>query len=185
MNERECIITDGHGKLYRLQVVDKPTAHLASYGKTPLPSSLISPLALSGKSIYGLNDAGTLTVLEWPKLESFGEFVRVQNAWGLRCDNNSVTLAADDSHLYCFGSTDRLIWHIPLPYGTLAGAPLALGNYFVLASTRGVVWRVDRKNGKELGKLDLGQPLATGPITLDGRLFLGGRDGVLYSIKSP
>ncbi len=185
VNERECIITDGHGKLYRLQVVDKPTAHLASYGKTPLPSSLISPLALSGKSIYGLNDAGTLTVLEWPKLESFGEFVRVQNAWGLRCDNNSVTLAADDSHLYCFGSTDRLIWHIPLPYGTLAGAPLALGNYFVLASTRGVVWRVDRKNGKELGKLDLGQPLATGPITLDGRLFLGGRDGVLYSIKSP
>lgn len=37
INDRECVIADGHEKLYRLQIVDKPQRHLASYGEKAVP----------------------------------------------------------------------------------------------------------------------------------------------------
>ena len=55
----------------------------------------------------------------------------------------------------------------------------------MLASTHGVVWRVDAANGEELSKIDSGCLLATGVVEVAGRLFVGSPDGCLYEVTLP
>ncbi len=86
--------------------------------------------------------------------------------------------------LYSIGA-DGKIGTTPLPYGPLAGAPLELDGHHVLASTRGVIWRVDTATGNELGKVDVGLPLGTGPVLAGDQLLVGGHDGSLYRVEKP
>ena len=87
----------------------------------------------------------------------------------------------------CIASTHRANWlgNTPLSYGPLAGSPLAVGDHYILAAAGGVVWRVDGDSGKELGRVDAGQPLATGPVLLGGRILVGGHDGSLHQLTPP
>jgi hypothetical protein len=105
--------------------------------------------------------------------------------WGPRRVGEHVMLSTDDDQLLCLGGNGELAWRVQLPYGPLAGTPLAMGDEYTLAAASGVVWRVDARTGKQLGKIETGRPLGTGPVLLGHQLLLGGRDGSLYKIERP
>ena len=96
-----------------------------------------------------------------------------------------MLLTTDGGHLLCFDAAGKRLWQSPLPYGPLAGTPLAAGDDYILAATGGVVWRVAASSGKELGKLDTGLPLATGPVAFGKQLLVGSGDGSLHVIEQP
>jgi outer membrane protein assembly factor BamB len=98
---------------------------------------------------------------------------------------DGVLLSTDDGQLLCFGAKGRLLWQNPLRYGPLAGLPLRVGSHYLLAARNGALWRVDAATGKELGKVETGYPLATGPVAFGGQLLVGGHDGTLYEVRQP
>jgi hypothetical protein len=55
----------------------------------------------------------------------------------------------------------------------------------LLASEKGVVWRLDAATGKESGKRDVGLPLGTGPVLVGDRLLVGSHDGCIFEVKQP
>ena len=96
-----------------------------------------------------------------------------------------VFVATDDDHLLCFDSKGSKIWRVSLDHGPLAGAPLRLGDQFLMASRSGVVWRAEAATGKEKAKVDAGCSLATGPVLCGQKLLIGGHDGTLYEVRQP
>jgi outer membrane protein assembly factor BamB len=185
IGDREAVISDGRGKLYRLGVVDQPAPHLAAGAAVELAEPIISPLAAVGKIVCGVDASGKLDFFQLPGLARAGQQALAGRlAWGPRRVGPCVMLATDSGQLCCFDGAGQALWQTPLRYGPLAGSPLAVGKHYLLAAG-GVVWRVDGKTGKELGKVDAPGPLATGPVLVGTWLLLGGHDGSLYQLTPP
>ena len=186
VGEKEVVISDGRKRLYRLQLVDKPSMRLAVAAEVELAEPIVSPLATTGKAVCGVEAAGKLDFFQLPDLTR-----SQQHALAGRCDwgpcrvGDRVMLTVQAGPCYCFDESGQPVWQAALPYGRLAGPPLAVKDHYLLAAASGVVWRVDAASGKELGKVDVGRPLATGPVQLGDRLLLGGHDGSLYGVSEP
>jgi hypothetical protein len=75
----------------------------------------------------------------------------------------------------------------PLACGPLAGRPAVQDQDLILASLSGVVWRVSGEDGKELKKIELGEPLGSGAVAFSRRepmLLISGADGTLLVIPA-
>jgi outer membrane protein assembly factor BamB len=185
IGDHEVVISDGRGKLYRLDLVDRPAPHLAAATAVETAEPIVSPLASVGKMVCGVDASGKLDFFQLPGLARAGQqALPGRAAWGPRRVGSCVMLATDSGQLCCLDATGQLLWQAPLPYGPLVGSPLAAGDHYLLAAGS-VVWRVDGKTGKELAKADAPGPLATGPVLLGNRLLLGGHDGSLYQLTPP
>jgi outer membrane protein assembly factor BamB len=186
IGDKDIVISDGRANLYRLQVVDTPVPHLEAITERELAHAIVSPLANVEKMVCGVDAAGKMVHFNLPDLARGGEQAIVGRCvWGPRRVGSQVMLATDSVQLYCFDRSCQLHWQVALPYGPLAGDPLPVADGYVLASVPGVVWRVAAKSGKELAKVDVGQPLGTGPVLLGNRLFIGGHDGSLHQMTAP
>jgi outer membrane protein assembly factor BamB len=186
VGEQDIVISDGRSKLYRLRLVDKPRLHLEADAERDLASPLASPLAATTKVVCAVNADRKLDVFQLPDLTSAGQHdLAGRAAWGPRRVGDRVMLATDSGQLCCFDESGQPLWQVALPYGPLAGAPLLVGDHYILAAAGGVVWRAAAASGKELAKVDTGQPLATGPVLLGERILLGGHDGSLHQLTPP
>ena len=187
VGDKQVVISDGRNRLYRLQLVTEPESHLDVVAKVELAEPIVSSLATTGKAVCGVDVAGKLDFFLLPDLAhpSQQHALAGRCVWGPCRIGNRVMLATDAGTCYCFDESGQLVWQAALPYGPLAGAPLAVKDYYLLAAASGVVWRAEAASGKELRKVDVGCPLATGPVLLGNRLLIGGHDGSLYQIAAP
>ena len=186
VSDKETVISDGRKKLYRLYLAGTPAPHLAATAEVELAEPIVSPLATVGKIVCGVDAAGQLDFFQVSNLARAGQQpLAGRCAWGPRQVGDRLMLATDSGQLYCFDAAGKLLWQVPLPYGPLAGAPLAAGDHYFLAAVGGVVWRVDGKTGKDLAHVAAGQPLASGPLLVSRRLLLGGFDGNLHQLTPP
>ena len=186
VSDKEVVISDGRNKLYRLQLADKPARRLDVAAEVELAEPIVSPLATTGKSVCGVDAAGKLDFFQLPGLARSQQHVLAGRcAWGPCSIGNRVLLATEAGQCYCFDESGQSVWQAALPYGRLAGTPLAVKDHFLAAAASGVVWRLEAASGKELGKVDVGRPLATGPVLVGDRLLIGGHDGSLYQISPP
>lgn len=186
--DREVVLADGRSTLYRVGIKDQPKPVLAALEQQQLSQPVVSPVAVVGEVAYAVDAAGALAVFSLPKLTPVagkGQSLGGRCVWGPRRVGEHVMLSTDDDRLLCLDGTGELRWQIKMPYGPLAGPPLETGNHYVLAATGGVVWRIEAATGKEVGKIDTGRPLGTGPVLLGKHLLIGGRDGSLYKVKLP
>jgi hypothetical protein len=90
--------------------------------------------------------------------------------------------------LICLDDQGRLLWETALPAdrGALCGEPAAAEGGFVLASRFGIVWKIRAQSGEEVSQLATGQPLAAGPLAINGtQLVLTGRDATLHVAALP
>ena len=186
IDDKEAILSDAKGKIYRLGIREQPKPHLAALAEATVAEPVVSPLAVCGDAVYGCDAAGVLIAFSLPELTRLKEHrLGSQCAWGPARVGDSVLLTTDDGQLLSIDAGGNQLWRTALAYGRLAGAPLRLGEHYVLASRTGTVWRVEAATGKELGKVDTVRPLATGPVLLGQRLLVGGHDGTLYEVRQP
>jgi outer membrane protein assembly factor BamB len=151
-----------------------------------VPQAQESPAAVIGNTAFVADAEETLGIFELPKLKPLKEHkLTGRCVWGPAVLNDRVLLATDDNQLLCLDSKGEKLWQIDLAYGPLAGSPLPVENGYILASAGGVISRVDAGAGKELGKIETGRSLATGPAALGNQLFVGGADGSIYEVKLP
>jgi outer membrane protein assembly factor BamB len=184
--KQEFVIADGKAALYHIGVADKPKPHLAALEQVEAASEPGIPAAVLGTTAFVAGPSQTLGVFEVPKLKRLNEHkLSGRWAWGPAAVGNYVLLATDDDQLLCFDAKGEKMWQTALSYGPLAGTPLVIEDGFMLASTGGVIARVDAKAGKELGKVETGRALASGPAAMGGSVFVVGTDGSIYEVKQP
>ncbi len=186
LNDKEIVIANDRGKIYRLGVQDQPKPHLELLAQTTLAKPIVSPLAVDGKLLYGVDAANVLASFDLAKLARGKELnVDAHCAWGPVSIGENVLLATDDNRLSCLDATGKQLWRVELKHGPLAGAPLRLGGSFILVARNGAVCRLDAATGKELGTVNVGFPLATGAAPIGQRLLVGGFDGTIYEVRQP
>jgi hypothetical protein len=103
-------------------------------------------------------------------------------AWGPETLDDLVLVATDRQSLLAFEAGQKQGWTSPLAYGPLVGRPLQVNGNLVLASLSGTVWMISGQDGKELAKVDVGEPLGAGPVAFGTRLLLSAADGTLLVI---
>jgi hypothetical protein len=183
----QLVLADGLGKLYRVGVLNQAKPHLAALDEVQLSQPIVSPLAASDKVVCAVDAAGALCVFALPKLTPIEAARQVLSAgcnWGPQRVGNCIVLSTEDDQLLCLDDTGKLLWQAKLPYGPLAGTPRWDDGRLLMASASGVVRRVDVATGQELGKIETGLPLGTGPLLLGEQLVLGGHDGTLYVVAT-
>ena len=182
----KAVLADSKGPMYRIGVVDQPRPHLEALAEHVLPGEIISPVASAGKfacAVDGTFLMHVLQIADWKRLN--GQALTGRPVWGPARVGPHVLVATDDGRLWCIGDKGQLLWNQPLLYGTLAGMPLWQSGTYLLGGADGVVWRADAATGKELGKIELGCPLGSGPVVLGTRLLVAGHDGSLYVVEQP
>jgi outer membrane protein assembly factor BamB len=186
IDAKQLVLADAKGHLYLLGLQDQPKPFLGVTAQTTVAKAIISPLAVLGKLAFGADESNILAGYELPKLARGAELgLDGRCVWGPRVFGDKMLIAGDDNRLSCIDAQGRRLWQSELKYGPLAGAPLSVGEHFILASRDGNVWRVGAADGKELGKIELGCPLATGAVLFGQEILVGGHDGAIYLLRQP
>jgi outer membrane protein assembly factor BamB len=182
----EFVIADGKANLYRIGRVDAPKPHLAALDQIEIATDGRSPVAVLGDRAFVASNADSLQIVELPKFKRLDDVkLTGRCAWGPAEIGERIFLATDDDQLVCLGAKGDKLWQVPLAYGKLAGSPFATSEGVICASASGVVWRIDAKNGQEIGKVEIGRTLGSGPVKLGERLFVLGADASIYEVKQP
>lgn len=105
--------------------------------------------------------------------------------WGPQRVGKLVLVATEKDRLFAINQQQQVVWQSALGYGPLAGTPYLSGNEIFLSARGGTVWRISAADGKELGKVDAGCPLGTGPLVVGPRVIVGGHEGSLLEVKKP
>lgn len=178
------VLADGRDKLYAVQRQNDPKPHLAQAAEVQA-GAVTSPVAMAGQIAYAADASGTLAPYGLPKLERGQTWpLGSRCVWGPCAVGKRVLAATAGGKLLCLDDQAKLAWQVDLSSGPPAGIPIEASGAYLLASSRGQVLKIDAASGKQSAKLELGRPLASGPVSLGGRMFVGGADGTLYEIKS-
>ncbi|HEY2148865.1 MAG TPA: PQQ-binding-like beta-propeller repeat protein, partial [Pirellulales bacterium] len=179
----EVVVTDGRQRIYCLELKTDPSKRFVLRAEEPLTRAIASPIAMAGRLIFTDDETGEITarnIADLKPVKSCPLGSRLQ--WGPVVAGEMV-LAATDRELVCFDSKPELIWRKPLAAGVPVGTALVQGADLVLASMTGTVWRVDRKSGEPKKSIDLGEPLASGPVPFDKHWAIAAADGSLLFIE--
>lgn len=178
----EIVVTDGRQRIFCLELKTDPSNRFVLRAEEPLTRAIASPIAMAGRLIFTDDETGEITARNVADLKPFKSWPlgsRLQ--WG-PVVAGEIVLAATDRELVCFDSKPELIWRKPLPAGVPVGTARVRGADLVLASMTGTVWAVDRKSGEAKKSIDLGEPLASGPVPFDKHWAIAAADGSLLFV---
>ena len=182
-DKKEAVVADRQGHVYRLSIVEKPAPHLEAVTTATLPTGLHGDVAVCGEFGFVADADGNLNALGLADLKPAKHWpLAGQIVWGPRSVGKWV-LVATESELLCFDSRPELVWHVPLVGGLPVDTPPVDGKNFLLATTDGVVARIDQATGHFAAKLELDQPLAGGPVEAGALWVVTARDGSLLFVK--
>ncbi len=182
------VIADQNGRAYKLTVSQESSPELVASLDVSTEKQLLGPLAVLGESVFATaKDVGTAVMVSFNSAD-----LQVQHewsldgevAWGPKRMGDGVLVATDAGVLIRWGNEPQPTWTVPLPYGPLAGEPLLDGDAILFASVSGIIWKVDAQTGEELAKIDVKEPLGTGPVVLGKRLLVCGGDGTVHIVSA-
>jgi outer membrane protein assembly factor BamB len=184
---RQFVITDGREKIYRVELVDQPSPHLALAAEANVgPYPVVSPLVANGVHVFAVTEGHQLARFQLPTLENVGQTDLAADAvWGPYRVGELVLLATADEQLVAVDANGASVWTTPLAGGDLAGLPLETAEGVLIAYRNGKLEKRMLANGQAAGVVDLLQPLASGPVRFMGRLVIATHDGSLLVVNEP
>ena len=155
--------------------------------------TLVSPIAVLGNSVYVVDSTNKLLSFELPNLsQGKSQVLGSRCVWGPQRVGKLVLVATEKGslptepgRLFAIDEQQQVVWQSVLGYGPLASAPHLSGDEIFLSARTGMVWRISAADGKELGKVDAGCLLGTGPLVVGSRVIVGGHEGSLLEVKKP
>ena len=189
-NSEQAVLSDGYSKIYRVGVNESPERHLVALAQTTeIATAIVSPIAVLDQTVYAVDSEGVLLSFLLPDLQPGKRLpLEGQLTWGPKRVGLHVLVTTDRDELFCVDEAQNFVWRRPLSYGPLVGTPLADDNHYILTSSQGnqgVIWRIAADTGKEIAKVEIDQPLATGPVLFGSRLMVAGHDSTLLVIGKP
>ncbi len=150
-------------KVWSTPVIDDETLYISSFDK----------------KLYALNAA--TGVKRWETAETEGAIAATPAVY-----NNTVYFGSFDRHLYAVDAGDgsrkwkseveagKWFWATPIIYNHTVYAPNLDGKIYVL----------DAESGRELIEaIDLGSPVSSAPVLVDGSIIVASEEGKIYAIK--
>jgi hypothetical protein len=180
--DSEIVVTDGRSRIFRLQLKDAPSNRLIAGTAEPLERPIVFPIAIAGTLVYTADDTGVITVRNVNDLKQIKNWpLGARLEWGPVAAADLV-LAATDCEMLCFNSKSELVWRKPLTGSVPVGRALIQGNNLLIASLTGTVSSIDRRSGEVKKSLDLGEPLASGPVEFEKHWVFAAADGSLLFV---
>ena len=185
VDENRFVIVDAQSKkMFLIGLHDQTSRRLTVLGETTLAKPTAGSPVVLDNTVFLCDDEGGLNRFALPSLTpSVRETLGDRVDWGPARLGDALLMATSEGRLFCYDSKGNRRWQIALEHGPLVGTPLLIGDAYLLASERGVVWRIEADTGETLGAVDLGCPLSTGPVSSGDRLILAGHDGTLYETR--
>lgn len=182
VNEQELLIGEISGWIGRLRLAVEPRAHFRLENDAQWRAPLVTPLAMCGRVVYAGDKQGNLVGFSLPELKptvqiELGELP----VWGPHSAGDCV-LVATTSELLCVDESGKTRWRNRVEHDVPVGKPYVQGGVATLASADGWLVEIDLRSGTVVTSSQLEAPLATGPVLVDNRWVVGGRDGCLYLV---
>lgn len=187
---KQAVLIDGSGILFRLQLKSDPQPNLAAALQVQTTAVPLAAPVIMGATVYvaargadndllmafGLDDFQAGSQWELP-----GRLV-----WGPYRAGEVVLVATDSDQLWAVDTQPEPRWKVNLPNGRLTGEPWLSDQELVLASVRGTVWQINAQTGAELSRVELDEPIGTGPVQFaSNRMLVCGDDGTVHVINLP
>ena len=199
-NGKQFVIANDRNEVYQILVKSGKQPFLQSSLPLELDAAVGDRLAALEDAVFGVLRRPTgdvvVTINARNKLEvAKTEFpLKGRVVWGPEKVGNTILVVSNQEGLMCFDGTEdptrldasgSLRWKSEVKYGPLAGPPAQVGEDFVAASVRGVVWRIQGADGVETGKVDVGYRLSGSPVAFGGKIVVSAADGTLHMIDAP
>ncbi len=182
----EALIADDHPTLYLVAVQKDPQPQLHKLAGAELESPVVAWPIVAGAAVYLVTRDGMLRAYELPGLKPAGEWKLPNRFVTWMHPAGDVALVASGGELVGCSAGKKLLWKSPLDGGVPCGIPLATKQGIVVATSEGRVARFDAGSGKELAKVEIGQPLVAGPtLSGDGVCTVKSADGCLLELAIP
>jgi len=150
------------------------------------PRPITTPFVVLGDTALTIAGDSRLVRFHIPALDSAGESnLSAPVEWGPYQAGDSALFATVDQKLLSLAASGESHWQVSLEHGPLAGPPLVLADSVLLAYRSGFIERRALADGKTLGKLNVEQPLATGPVSFLQKLAIAGNDGTILVVDQP
>jgi hypothetical protein len=184
---RQFVISDGHEKIYSVNLTDQPEPHLAQSAEANVgPFPVTSPIVLTKDFASATTDGGHLVRFQLPALTAAGETNLSADAVnGPFAVGGLLLIATANEQMVAVKSDGTIAWTSPLTSGDLAGPPLETDKGFLVAYRKGTLELRGLADGKPIRAIDLQQPLATGPVRLLNRIVLVALDSTLLIANEP
>lgn len=186
IDDQRFILTDGVAKVYVLELQSTGAATIAVNAEASLS---VAPLArgfLPLKTVaIALAESGQIVMHQLPGLD-VGETLNPGGrvTWGPHRVGERAVFATATT-LFMLDGDGKVAWSVPLTTAKFAGPPMLDGESILFASEDGTVVRIALVDGAEMGRVDVGEPLASGPVLLNKRCVVAGRDASLLVLESP
>jgi outer membrane protein assembly factor BamB len=191
ISDDELLLADGESMLYRLGVAEKPEPHLVALAEAKLEGPISAPLAVAGTTAYAVNGENALLAFSlgeggaktltrgksWP--------LPAPVTWGPFAAGSRVLLATLDNHLLALDERQEMAWQIEWKHGSLSGTPLVVDDALLLQTKTGQLCKLAAASGDQKSIVELGEPLAAGPVAMGDRLLLAAKSGTLLVVAKP
>ena len=191
IDDKLAVLCDGDKRLTVVGISAEGEKALAQSAAALTKSAIVSPIAVLDKVVFVVvrdeaDATDRLLGFVLPDLApGKSQVLDGPCVWGPRRVGKLVLASTAKGTLWAIDGRQQVVWQAALEYGPLAGVPCAVGDAIYLSARGGMVWRISAIDGKELGKVDAGCPLGTGPVVMGQRLVVGGHDGSLLEIRKP
>jgi outer membrane protein assembly factor BamB len=152
------------GKIWSTPVIDDGTVYIGSFDK----------------KLYALD--ATTGKKKWETAEVGGAIAATPVVY-----NNTVYFGSFDRYLYAVDATDgSLKWKSEVEAGKWFWAkPIIYNNTVYAPSLDGKVYILDAESGHELiDAIDLGSPVSSSPVLVDGLIIIASGEGRVYSLDT-
>ena len=153
----------GGGKIWSTPVIDGETVYISSFDK----------------KLYALNAA--TGEKKWETAEAGGAIASAPAVY-----NSTVYFGSFDRYLYAVDAGDgSLKWRSEVEAGKWFWATPIIYNHTVYApNLDGKIYVLDAESGRELIEaIDLGSPVSSAPVLVDGSIIVASEGGKIYAIK--
>ena len=191
VDDKLAVLSDGDKRLMAIGISTSNGKALTTAAEATTKNGMVSPIAVLGKVVFVVardvaDSTDSLLSFELPNLTAGkSQVLAGHGAWGPQRVGKLVLVATEQGRLLAIDGRQEVVWQSRLDYGPLAGAPCLSGDELYLSARDGAVWRISAADGKELGKVDAGCPLGTGPLVVGPRVIVGGHEGSLLEVKRP
>ncbi len=99
-------------------------------------------------------------------------------------DKNIAYFSSLDSYLYAVDvSIGKIVWQFKTDGGIMGTPSSVVNGMIAIGNFTGSLYLIDTKTGKEMWKFKTGDSISVGPTLTEDHVYVGSKDGYLYSLN--
>lgn len=167
--------TDGH-----FYALDKNNGKLA-FKSADFEKINTSAMAFDGRIYFGAGDRALhcLDAVSGKEIWNFKTPKGIMSSPALSPDATRIVFGGSDGNLYCLDMSGTLIWKFKTE-GAVLASPLVTGDTVWIGSYDSRFYALSLLDGSMQFSYKTGTGIFSSAAALDGKIVVGGRDGVLY-----